>query len=198
VTPKEGGAQMSASQHLLDEHEKQFLLDVARKTIIGYVTNGATPDFTTDNPKFDRRCGAFVTLHEKSGALRGCIGYVEPIKPLLQTIIEMAIACSTRDPRFHPVTSDEFPNLNVEISVLTPLEEVRDIEEIRTGEHGLMIKKAGASGLLLPQVATEFGWDRHEFLQETCQKAGLEKNAWKEPDAKLFIFSAQVFGGSLL
>jgi len=189
---------MDAPQNLLDEHEKEFLLDVACKTIIEYVTNGTTPDFTSDNPKLDRKCGAFVTLHEKSGALRGCIGYVEPVKPLFQTIIEMAIACSTRDPRFHPVTSDEFPNLDLEISVLTPLEEVLNVEEIRIGEHGLMIKKAGSSGLLLPQVATEFGWDRHEFLRETCQKAGLEKNAWKEPDAKLFAFSAQVFGRSLL
>ena len=189
---------MDAPQNLLEEHEKQFLLDVARNTIIEYVTNHETPDFKSDNPKLDRKCGAFVTLHEKNGALRGCIGYVEPIKPLLQTIIEMAIACSARDPRFQPVTADEFHNLNLEISVLTPLEEVRDIEQIRIGEHGLMIKKAGSSGLLLPQVAAEFGWDRNEFLKETCQKAGLEKNAWKDPDAKLFAFSALIFGGSLV
>ena len=189
---------MDVPQNWLEEHEKEFLLDVARKTITEYVTKGETPDFTSDNPKLERRCGAFVTLHEKSGALRGCIGYVEPIKPLLQTIIEMAIACSTRDPRFQPVTADEFPNLDLEISVLTPMEQIRDIEKIRIGEHGLMIKKAGSSGLLLPQVATEFGWDRHEFLKETCQKAGLEKSAWKDPDAKLFVFSALIFGGSLL
>ncbi|UCD59185.1 MAG: AmmeMemoRadiSam system protein A [Candidatus Hydrogenedentota bacterium] len=183
---------------MLEEDEQQFVLDIARRTIIEYVTNGTTPEFTTDNPKLKKKRGAFVTLHEKSGALRGCIGYVEPIKPLVQTIIDMSIACSTRDPRFYPVTPDEFANLDLEISVLSPLEEIRDAGKVQVGEHGLMIKKGYSSGLLLPQVATEFGWDRDQFLEETCRKAGLENNAWKEPDAKLYIFSAQVFGGTLL
>jgi len=189
---------MDAPEALLNEDEKEFLTEVARKTVIEHAENGSAPEFTTDNPKLDRKSGAFVSLHEKNGALRGCIGYVEPIKPLLKTVTNMAVACSSRDPRFQPVTPDEFPNLNIEVSVLTPLEEISDAETIRVGEHGLMIKKGQASGLLLPQVPVEFGWDRHRFLEETCRKAGLEPGAWKEPDAKIFVFFAQVFGGSLL
>ncbi len=182
----------------LNKYEQEFLLDVARKTIIEHVQKGKAPDFKSDNPNFGRKCGAFVTLSEKSGALRGCIGYVEPIKPLLQTVVEMAIACSSRDPRFRPVAPDEFPKLNLEISVLTPIKEIFSAEKVCVGEHGLMIKKGSASGLLLPQVATEYGWDRRRFLGETCRKAGLEAGAWKEPEAQIFIFSAQVFGGTLL
>jgi len=189
---------MDSPHDALNEEEKEFVLDVARKTIIEHATNDKTPEFTTDNPKLTRKGGAFVTLHEKSGALRGCIGYVEPVKPLLQAVVDMAVACSSRDPRFRPVTPEEFPKLDIEVSVLTPLEEVKDFEKIMVGTHGLMIKKGGLSGLLLPQVATEYKWDRTEFLKQTCTKAGLETDAWKKPDAKLYIFSAQVFGGSLL
>ena len=188
---------MDAPEELLNEEEQDFLLDVARKTIIEHATTGKTPEFGTDNPRLNRKSGAFVTLHEKNGALRGCIGYIEPIKALLQTIVDMAVACSARDPRFHAVTPDEFPNLDLEVSVLTPLQEIDDIEKIRVGEHGLMIKKGHFSGLLLPQVATEYGWDRQQFLKETCRKAGLESDAWQKPDAKLLVFCAQIFGGSL-
>ncbi|GAB4348372.1 MAG: AmmeMemoRadiSam system protein A [Candidatus Abyssubacteria bacterium] len=189
---------MDAPKPLLDDSEQQYLLNVARQTIIEYVTSGKQPEFTTDNPKLKQNCGAFVSLHEKSGALRGCIGYVEPIKPLIQTVSDMAVACSTRDPRFYPVTPDEFPNLDIELSVLSPLEQVTDPEQITVGEHGLMIKKGPYSGLLLPQVATEFGWDRTQFLKETCRKAGLSSNAWKDPDTRIHVFRAQVFGGSLV
>lgn len=189
---------MDAPEETLNKDEQEFLLEVARKTIIEHTGNGKKPDFTSDNPKLSRKCGAFVTLSEKNGALRGCIGYVEAIKPLLETIVDMAVACSSKDPRFHPVTRDEFPNLDVEISVLTPLEEIQQSEQVCIGRHGLMIRKGSASGLLLPQVAPEYGWDRCRLLEETCRKAGLRTDAWKEPDAKLFIFSAQIFGGSLL
>jgi AmmeMemoRadiSam system protein A len=189
---------MDAPQELLTEEEQCFLLDVARMTVIEHVQSGRTPAFTADNPKLDRRRGAFVSLHEKSGTLRGCIGYIEPIKPLLQTIVEMAVACSCRDPRFHHVTPDELPNLDIEVSVLTPLRQVRCVDEICVGEHGLMIQSGCCSGLLLPQVPAEFGWDRQRFLRETCYKAGLHADAWKDPDAKLCTFRAQVFGGSLM
>jgi AmmeMemoRadiSam system protein A len=189
---------MDTPSSLLDEGEQEFLLEVARATIMEYVTNGKIPRFETDDPKFEEKRGAFVTLHEKRGALRGCIGYAEPIKSLLETIVEMSIACSTRDPRFDCVTADELPSLDLEISVLTPLEEIRDVAGISVGQHGLMIKKGLFSGLLLPQVATEYRWDRRQFLKETCRKAGLDVDAWKEADVKIFVFSAQVFGRSLL
>ncbi len=154
---------MDAPSSLLDEREQEFLLEVARTTIMEYVTNQRVPRFKTDYPRLEDKRGAFVTLHERSGALRGCIGY-----------------------------------LDLEISVLTPLEEIREVEEICVGKHGLMIKKGFFSGLLLPQVATEFGWDQRQFLRETCRKAGLDADAWKTSDAKIYIFSAQVFGRSLL
>ncbi len=189
---------MDAPEQLLDEKEQRFILDVARTTVLEYVADGTIPTFSTDNPKLNEKRGAFVSLHEKGGALRGCIGYVEPVKPLLETVTEMAVACATRDPRFYPVTPDEFLDLDLEISVLTPPREIHDSGEINVGEHGLMIRKAGFSGLLLPQVATECGWDRIQFLRETCRKAGLEPDAWKDPSAKLYIFSAQVFSESLL
>lgn len=189
---------MYSPEDLLNEDEKQFVLDVARKTVIEHAMSGATPAFATDNPKLNRKSGAFVTLHEKSGALRGCIGYVEALKPLVQTVVDMAVACSSRDPRFQPVTPEEFPNLDIEVSVLTPLKEIKHTEEITVGRDGLMIRKGNFSGLLLPQVATECGWDRTQFLKQTCIKAGLDTDAWKKPDAKLYAFSAQVFGGSLL
>lgn len=182
----------------LDKDEQDFLLDVARKTIIQHTERGTTPNIFSDKPRLDRKCGAFVTLHERDGALRGCIGYVEAVKPILQTVIEMAVACCSRDPRFSPVTPDELENLNLEISIITPLEEIYQFDDICVGKHGLMIRKSSSSGLLLPQVATELGWDRQKFLEETCRKAGLEKDAWKEDDAKVFIFSAQVFGGKLI
>lgn len=189
---------MDAPGESLNKDERDFLLDVARRAIIEHAQGDKTPNFASENPRLNRKCGAFVTLNEKNGGLRGCIGYVEPIKPLLQTIVDMAVACSSRDPRFRPVTPDEFPNLDLEISVLTPLEEIHQAKKVRVGEHGLMIKKGSASGLLLPQVASEYGWDRYRFLEETCRKAGLRADAWKQPDSRLFIFAAQVFGGALL
>lgn len=189
---------MEAPKAFLTDDEQRFLLEAARNTIVHYITQGKAPVIACAFPNLNQKCGAFVTLHEKNGALRGCIGYIEPIKPLIQTIIDMSIACSTRDPRFAPVTSDEFPNLDLEISVLSPLEEIRDPQKILVGRHGLLIKKEYASGLLLPQVAVEYGWDRFRFLKETCRKAGLSSDAWRRPDSKLFIFSAQIFGGSLM
>ncbi len=189
---------MDAQEHALDRHEQDFLLDVARKTIVAQAGGDKRPAFASDNPKLNCNCGAFVTLKKKNGALRGCIGYVEAQKPLLQCVADMAVACSFRDPRFSPVTTDELADLDMEISVLTPLEEIQEAEDIRVGVHGLMIKKGSASGLLLPQVASEQGWERERFVEETCRKAGLEAGAWKEPEARLFVFSAQVFGASLL
>jgi AmmeMemoRadiSam system protein A len=189
---------MDTPRTFLNEDEQNFLLETARKTILDYVTHGSVPEIPCVSAKLNEKCGAFVTLHEKNGALRGCIGYVEAIKPLVQTIIDMAVACSTRDPRFHPITPNEFPNLDLEISVLGPLEQVHDPERILVGVHGILVKKDYASGLLLPQVAVEFGWDRLRFLKETCRKAGLPADAWKQPESKLYVFSAQIFGASLL
>jgi AmmeMemoRadiSam system protein A len=186
--------QSMTEQNELTQEEKIILLKVARETIIRTTTGQSAPDFSYDSPIFKEKRGAFVTLH-KNGELRGCIGYVQPLKPLLFTIIEMAEAASQHDPRFSPVTSQEVNALDIEISVLSPLRQIKDVNEIVTGKHGIFIQRGiGNTGLLLPQVATEYGWDRITFLDATCRKAGLSKEAWQDKNTKIFIFSADVFG----
>ena len=136
--------------------------------------------------------GAFVTLH-KEGKLRGCIGHIRGEKPLAKTVAEMAEAAAFQDPRFPPVTSEELGLLKYEISVLTPFRQISDVEEIEVGVHGIYMKRGSCSGLLLPQVATEWGWDRNTFLEHTCTKAGLPEDAWKDKKTEIYIFSADVF-----
>jgi AmmeMemoRadiSam system protein A len=135
--------------------------------------------------------GAFTTLHEH-GKLRGCIGYVMAVAPLDQTIRETARAAALDDPRFPPVTEDELESLQLEISVLSPMFAIAP-EDVVVGRHGLMMSHQGRRGLLLPQVAPEWGWDRETFLSQTCRKAGLGADCWKH-GAKIEAFTAEVFG----
>lgn len=176
----------------LNESDKQILLKIARQSIESGVENATPPAVDVTSPILKEHRGAFVTL-TKQGMLRGCIGYIFPIKPLAETVQEMAAAAAFRDPRFSPVTANEVPKLEIEISVLTPLKEIKDVTEIEVGKHGIVIEKWGQSGLLLPQVATEYGWDRDTFLEHTCRKAGLPTNAWKDPQTVIKIFSAEIF-----
>jgi AmmeMemoRadiSam system protein A len=177
---------------MLTDDQKQALLRLARHTVEA-VTRGDLPPPPDDlNGALRERCGVFVTL-KRGGHLRGCIGLVEGIRPLVDGVVEMARASALEDPRFPPVGPHEVPDLQIEISVLSPLERVRDVGEIEVGTHGLVIRKGFYSGLLLPQVATEWGWDRLEFLQQTCLKAGLDRNAWRE-GAEIYRFAAEVFG----
>ncbi|OQX85207.1 hypothetical protein B6D60_08255 [candidate division KSB1 bacterium 4484_87] len=176
----------------LTDEEKKELLKIARRTIKLVLDGKEPPKPDFKFPVFKEKRGAFVTLN-KRGMLRGCIGYVFAFKPLEETIIDMAQAAAFRDPRFEPVTPDEFDDLEIEISVLTPIREIKDISEIEVGKHGIIIERGMNSGLLLPQVATEYGWDRETFLEHTCQKAGLPRDAWKEDGTKIKIFSADVF-----
>lgn len=176
----------------LSEQEKKTLHHIA-KTVIENKAKGKTiPEFNIDAPILKEDRGAFVTIH-KRGQLRGCIGYIEGHGPLHKTIEEMAEAAAFRDPRFTPVTENELPELELEISVLTPLKKITDVNEIEVGKHGIYIKKGWSSGLLLPQVATEYGWNRETFLEHTCQKAGLSSNAWKDKDTEIYTFSADIF-----
>lgn len=177
----------------LSEMEKKALLAIARKTIDARLTGRPMPEFQLVSEVLKEKKGAFVTL-KKHDHLRGCIGYIEARKPLYRTVREMALAAAFDDPRFPPLKTDELKNVTIEISILSPLKEVKDIGEITVGVHGLYITKGFHSGLLLPQVATEYGWDRLTFLQETCYKAGLQRDAWKEKDAIVYIFSAEVIG----
>jgi AmmeMemoRadiSam system protein A len=176
----------------LSEQDKKSLRQIAKAVIENRVRGKTVPDFKVDSAILKENRGAFVTI-QKKGQLRGCIGYIEGRGPLHKTIEEMAEAAALRDPRFTPVTERELPDLEIEISVLTPLRKITDVREIEVGKHGIYILKGWLSGLLLPQVATEYGWDRQTFLEHTCQKAGLPSNAWKDKDTEIYIFSADIF-----
>lgn len=171
---------------------QQKLLEIARETIESYIRTRQEPEFTVDEPELQQKCGAFVTI-KTHGQLRGCIGHIEGIKPLYQTIADMAVAASTQDPRFPPVTENELGSLHLELSVMSPLRKVESPDEVQPGIHGILMRRGFRSGLLLPQVATEHGWDRKTFLEHTCMKAGLLTDEWQHPETEIYVFSAQVF-----
>lgn len=177
----------------LNTEEQKKLLQIARKTILDKLKKGAIEKESATSDGLERPCGAFVSLH-KLGQLRGCIGTFTSPRPLVDTIQEMAISSSQKDPRFPPVQEDEMADIDIEISVLSPLREINDVSEIEVGRHGIYITRGFYSGVLLPQVATEYGWDRETFLDHTCMKAGLPPGTWKEEGVKIEIFEAQVFG----
>ncbi|OGC08997.1 hypothetical protein A2V82_02500 [candidate division KSB1 bacterium RBG_16_48_16] len=179
-------------ENQLSREEQIDLLRIARVTIRQAVQGKKPFAYERENKLYRQKRGAFVSLHIQS-ELRGCIGYVAPIKPLLETIIEMAEAAALRDPRFNPVSRKEVEKLEIEISVLSPLTLISDTDDIIVGRHGLMIEKGHNSGLLLPQVATTYNWNRETFLDHTCLKAGLAKFAWREKDTRIHIFTAQIF-----
>jgi len=189
---KESGRKKSGTSLGLTEDEKKILRQIAYTTIEGRVKGVKTPKVDVLPESLKEKRGAFVSLH-KHGQLRGCIGSIQPTKPLHQTVEEMAVAAAFNDPRFESLTSKELKDIELEISVLTPLERVREVKEIEVGRHGLYIKKGFFSGLLLPQVATDYNWDRITFLEETCRKAGLPQNAWEDKDAEIYLFSADIF-----
>ncbi|HEB30073.1 MAG TPA: AmmeMemoRadiSam system protein A [Spirochaetes bacterium] len=177
---------------MLTKEEKESLLKLARDTIGARLGKNKPADFSPGSSVLTEPRGAFVTLH-KHGALKGCIGYVEAIKPLYQTVREMAVAAAFQDPRFESVTGDEFDQIEIEISVMSPIKKISNIDEIEVGKHGLIMKSGLNQGLLLPQVATEQGWDKETFLEHTCNKAGLYGDCWKKPETEISIFSAEVF-----
>lgn len=176
----------------LTGEEKEALLRIAREAIEAGL-EGKPPPGLAEKGALEEKRGAFVTL-KKRGRLRGCIGYIEPGKSLAKTVEEMAAAAAFQDPRFPPLRMEELKDLSLEVSVLTPLRRVSDVGEIEIGTHGLYIRRGGRAGLLLPQVATEWRWDRDTFLKETCRKAGLAPDAWKDPETEIYLFSADVFG----
>jgi len=181
----------------LNREQQDKLLALARTTIHDMLRGNKPPvpdmegEFSDDI--FSEKRGGFVTLHIK-GKLRGCIGYIVGMKNVPETIIDMAQAAAFRDPRFPPLSMGEFADIDIEISVLTPIELLTDISEIKIGRDGLIISSGHRSGLLLPQVATEYDWTVEQFLEHTCFKAGLHSSAWREAGTKIEKFSAQVFG----
>jgi AmmeMemoRadiSam system protein A len=181
----------------LNIEQQKKLLGLARYTIKYYLENRKLPSADMEGEYSDEifkmLCGAFVTLHIR-GRLRGCIGYIKGVKNIPETIIDMSKASSFQDPRFPPLMRDEVDMIDIEISVLSPIEKVNDVSEIVTGRDGLIISNGIRSGLLLPQVATENKWGLDRFLEHTCMKAGLPTDAWKWKDTRIEKFSAQVFG----
>lgn len=179
----------------LSGQDKSYLLALARKTILSKAQKTSPETNPPDSKVLKEKRGAFVTLNSL-GKLRGCIGYIEGIKSLYLTIIEMAEAAAFDDSRFAPVQTNEIGNLEIEISVLTPLRTIQNIDDIKIGVHGLLIQKGVSQGLLLPQVAAHYNWDRDTFLDQTCLKAGLPAGRWKDSDVTIKIFSAQIFSES--
>lgn len=178
----------------LTKSQQEKLLMLARNTIAESLkTAGKREDLDFSDDIFREKCGAFVTLHIR-GRLRGCIGYIQGVKPIPDTIKDMALASAFKDPRFPPLRAEEYGTIDIEISVLSPIEPVSDVKEIVVGRDGLIISRGFNSGLLLPQVPTEQGWDLDTFLTQTCYKAGLPGTAWQQKGTKIEKFSAQVFG----
>ena len=178
----------------LSKAEQKHLLNIAKTSVEKVVRDGEMADCSAGEFKtLAKDRGAFVTLI-KNGELRGCIGYTSPLQPLCNTVRDVAAHAAIKDPRFNPVSKSELDNLHYEISVLSPFRRVTDINQIKVGQHGLLIKKGKYEGLLLPQVATDYAWDRLTFLQQTCRKAGLPLDAWKDDKTDIFMFSAFVFG----
>ncbi len=173
---------------MIPSTERVRLLRIARDAIVGYVSRVAVVAEGDEGP----RLGAFVSLHYR-GELRGCIGHIEPDEPLARIVARCAVAAASQDPRFAPVRGSELDELSIELSVLGPLETVTAIDEITIGRHGLVVEQGWYRGLLLPQVAVEWQWDREQFVAHTCHKAGLAADAWRR-GARLWRFEAEVFG----
>lgn len=179
---------------VLNLEQKRKLIEIARKTIETFVRTGKTYSFEESDPRLKELEGAFVTLH-KHGRLRGCIGNIIGQGPLCYTVRDVAISSATNDPRFKPLTEDELDEVEVEVSVLSKPRVIKDVDEIKMGVHGVIVSQGPFNrGLFLPQVATETGWSKEEFLSQLCaQKARLPADAWKDPKTKIEIFSAEVF-----
>jgi AmmeMemoRadiSam system protein A len=179
----------------LTNEEKKALLKIARSSIQSVLDGKQFPRKEYKSEILDQPSGVFVTLHIGED-LRGCIGYVEPFYPLAQATQEAAVKAAMEDPRFMPISLTELASITIEISVLSPLSELDDITKIEIGKHGLVIDAGFKRGLLLPQVATEYEWDREQFLNQTAKKAGLPADAWKRKEVKLFSFTVERFDES--
>ncbi|HEX9828624.1 MAG TPA: AmmeMemoRadiSam system protein A [Bacteroidota bacterium] len=174
------------------EKERNELLRTARESIQRLLEGGSAEAPSVKSRALQEPRGAFVTLR-MGGELRGCIGYIEPNLPLAQTVQEVAQKAAFEDPRFSPLSSEELSVVEIEISVLSLVERVTDIQEIEIGTHGLVIESGALRGLLLPHVATNYRWDREQFLRQTAIKAGLPPEAWRKQDVAIYKFSTETF-----
>lgn len=172
--------------------EQEILLAIARQAVNGCVRGDSDYVEPREEEALNVRRGCFVTIKQQ-GQLRGCIGNFQSELPLFKEVAAMACASAIRDPRFYPMKEKDLDDFTIEISVLSPLKKIDEIEQIIIGQHGIYLEKGYYRGVLLPQVATERHWDRHTFLNQTCLKAGLAADAWKADDCEIYIFCAQVF-----
>jgi AmmeMemoRadiSam system protein A len=181
---------------MLDEKSKKRLLEIARKSVEAAVKKQPPPQLSETDATLMGKQGAFVTL-KNGDDLRGCLGNFKSDRPLYELVAEMATASATEDPRFfgNPIRPSELPRISIEISVLSPMEKIANPLDIELGKHGIYIQRGWASGCFLPQVATETGWTKEEFLSHCCGgKAGLSADAWKRPGTDVYVFTAEVFG----
>ena len=179
---------------LLNESQRKRLLQIARESMTGFVRDGKRRSFPENDPVLKSDMGAFVTLHE-SGQLRGCIGNIVARGPLCDTVADMAIEAATGDPRFRKLSADEIDKVDIEVSVLSPLKRISDTDDIKIPGHGVLVRRGFMSGVYLPQVADETGWNKEEFMTSLCaHKAGLPPDAWKDPSTEVYTFTAEVFG----
>lgn len=184
---------------MFSDEEGALAVGIARKVVESLVRGEKLPPFDVPDA-FREKAGVFVTLTTYPGDdLRGCIGYPEPVAPLMDALVDSAVSAASRDPRFPRVTADETERIRVEVSLLTPPEELKvanttDLpNEVVVGEDGLIVQRGPARGLLLPQVPVEWGWDAEEFLSQTCMKAGLSPDSWHMPGTVILRFRAEVF-----
>ncbi len=180
----------------LADREKQQLLELARRALIAGVEKREPIQYFPDDEILRQPGGAFVTLHRR-GRLRGCVGQLPSNDPLVEVVAHCAKAAALEDPRFKPVPAEELAEIEIELSILSPLDDVT-LEKIEPGKHGLVVSHGWRRGVLLPQVATEFNWQAERFLEETCVKAGLEREAWKDPHTLVQAFTAEVFSEAAL
>lgn len=182
---------------MLEDSDKAKLLKLARTTLENHFTKKKMPPCDISSSALLEHKGAFVSLH-RGEELRGCIGQLFPDRELYRIVQHCVLSAALEDTRFDPVTQNEVSELEIEISVLTPFRRIRDVEEIEVGRHGLYMVRGESRGLLLPQVATQYHWDRTTFLEHTCLKSGLPPTAWRDPQTNIHTFEAQVFSDSHL
>lgn len=177
---------------MFNASEKRFLLKLAREAIIAKINGRELTLEFPDNEVFQKKMGGFVTIH-KNGSLRGCIGYVKAVDTIFNTVRDMAVSAAVEDPRFPPLSVSELKDIEIEISMLSKLTPIQSDKDITVGPDGLFVVQGNYSGLLLPQVAIEYGFDAIKFLEEACRKAGLPAMAWKNSETRLYSFRATIF-----
>ncbi len=175
----------------LDNELSKKLLAIARRAIDNCLAESEQTPEEVNEELLNQKVGCFVTIHQNN-RLRGCIGNFVSEQPLYLEVAQMAVAAATTDPRFYAMSKADIDNYSLDISVLSPLEKIDDVRQIEVGTHGIYLEKGFSRGVLLPQVATEQGWNRQTFIEQTCIKAGLDVNAWQSPQTTIYTFSAQV------